>query len=52
MRDAADIRCDALLGSDNGGIGRLVDVVNGIRRELSRGRAKVKQMVVLVLVLR
>ena len=52
MRDAADVKCDAPLGENNGGIGRIVDVVRGIRRKASRGRAKVKRMVVQVLVLR
>ena len=53
MRDDADFRCDDVsLGEDKGGIGRLVDVVRGIHRTASRDGAKVKRMVVCMLVIR
>ena len=33
MRDVADFRGDAPLGENNGGLGRLVDVVRGIQKK-------------------
>ena len=42
MRDVADFRGDAPLGENNGGLGRLVDVVRGIQKKAVKVEPKVK----------